>query len=856
MYRSDDNSTHAFEMRSYRRKTDFQNFTWWRASPFWATTTFRVVARSQSTLFSTFWNVCFKRTPNTMAPLRIPINLPPRQIRLDSRSSSASTLTNSSGGDDVFYQRLGLSKSSSSKVPPSVKVRPSREHNIIKDFQRSQGLQVALDRIQERRLSDPLYQGEKGADPKEVKQMVDLFSKYEGILEHLVHKNQKLKSYVKGETEVYPSEFSCTTVDILETLEKLKLTHAEVTEVTEVLEVTEVTEVTDVTDASRAGAFDKRDIRSRSAGPRVRTINETTLQKNPQETHAGPALRSHFRNSSRAREAATPKRSGASLNKSVSTLPCPRRYNTPKRLGLRQNDEGDIELESPRASSKPSTSGSDAECYSLSSNRSREDPPANKPHSNGWAKAQQSQTIADSPVSPESRNEQLSPPSIRRETRRPTSTPLGEVRASPPRFDLVERKRRQEAAASVSYERKRQEAATSFSYRDSETKELGTVYGKESESSDYSCYELEGLGGQSMATPPTPPRTPPKHFLPVSQTKQEHNTVPSISRDPYSMNGFGSGSRPSIAPSERARKLQSEISNVYQYSQELAASQQRLRGDVQKIEHTYRQKHGCIEDRVFQAMPSPRDGLHFERGHDPMQLAVSQLSCESYTYIESGDGVIHVGEEESIHPILGSRPSYHIEDGIIVVEDDDAVEIENYSISNTITYVEDDQESFPDILDAAIPDSAQNGPRIDYSYSADSYLADKDETEFNSDDSMGGSIPTDTDNENSLQSERKSERETIVTIVSQEQLGKEVLRRSTGSLMHTNSSICTSISTKESAGLNKNKAELEFVVPAAKEVSVPRNKKVKKFKKVRNKLFKAVTWTDHCGALPCGLASF
>jgi hypothetical protein len=162
-----------------------------------------------------------------MALLKIPINLPPRQIRLDRRASSASTLSNSSEGDDVFYQRLGVSKSSSSKIPHSVKVRPSHEHNIKKDFNRSQGLQGALERIQKRRSSDPLYQGEKGADTKEVKQMIDLFSKYEGILEHLVHKNQKLKSFVNGETEVYPSQFSCTTVEILETLEKLNLKRAQ-----------------------------------------------------------------------------------------------------------------------------------------------------------------------------------------------------------------------------------------------------------------------------------------------------------------------------------------------------------------------------------------------------------------------------------------------------------------------------------------------------------------------------------------------------------------------------------------------------------------------------------------------------
>jgi hypothetical protein len=209
--------------------------------------------------------------------------------------------------------------------------------------------------------------------------------------------------------------------------------------------------------------------------------------------------------------------------------------------------------------------------------------------------------------------------------------------------------------------------------------------------------------------------------------------------------------------------------------------------------------------------------LHFEGGNDPTQLSVPQLSCEPYTYIESGDGVIHVEEEEISHleaggPVLESRPSYHIEDGVIVVEDDDDVEIENHSIPNTITHVEDDQ---------------------DYSYSAD-----EDETDFNRDDSMGRGMRRETDNKNSLQDKRKSELETIV---SRKQFDREILLRSARSSMHSSGSI----STKESGGLNKNKAELEFVVPG---VMVTRNKKAN--------FTKAVTWLDHCGALPCGLASF
>jgi hypothetical protein len=808
----------------------------------------------------------------------------------------------------------------------------------MKDFQRSQGLQGALDRIQKRRSSDPLYQGEKGADPKEVEQMIDLFSKYEGILEHLVHKNQKLKSFVDGETKVYPSEFSYTTVDILETLEKLKLKRAQSFSNAE------------VTDTSKAGASDKRDIRSRSAGPRMRTDDETTLQKNSQENRSVSALRSRSLYSPKAHEADTPKRSRPSLEKIISTQPCPRRSVSPKRLELRQNEEGDMELEVPRTPSKLNASGRGPDCYSVSSDRSREDPPTNKPHSNGessrrfptrdppspsndgrygkslesssrpyserlprdrdlrksdkiiccsskktstelvsivsGAKAKESQTIADSPVSPESRNETLSPPSIKRETRIPT--PLGELRTSPRRLDLIERRR--------------QEAATSFSYNDLEVEELDTLNGKQSGSPHHSCYTLDGSDGQSTVTSP---RTPPKHFLPVSGTKQEHNVVPTISGYPYSTNGLGVGSGSSIAPSERARRLQSEISDVYHYSQKLAASQDRLRGDLQEIKHAYRERHGYMADRVSQAMPLPHDGLYYERDHDPRQISVPQLSYESYTYTEYGDGVIHVEEEEIIHlesggSSLESRPSYHIEDGVIVVEDDDEVEIENRLISNTddddddemrlienhsISYDEDNEESFPDIL-AAIPDSAQNGPGIDYSYSADA-----EKTDFNSDDSMEGDMPTETDNENSL----RGKRETIVNIVSREQLGKEVLRRSTGSLLHSSSSISTkgsarlnkkkaelefnvpaakgavaprnkkvksaksvhsssSIGTKGSARLNKKKAELEFVVPAAKGALAPRKKKVKSAKSA--KWAKVVSWSDHCGALPCGLASF
>jgi hypothetical protein len=64
----------------------------------------------------------------------------------------------------------------------------------------------------------------KGDDPQELRELLELFSTYDTILEHLVKKNKNLKTFVNGDIDEYPSaELSLTTVDISDTLDELRL---------------------------------------------------------------------------------------------------------------------------------------------------------------------------------------------------------------------------------------------------------------------------------------------------------------------------------------------------------------------------------------------------------------------------------------------------------------------------------------------------------------------------------------------------------------------------------------------------------------------------------------------------------
>jgi hypothetical protein len=142
---------------------------------------------------------------------RVPIHLPPTTVYSDSQLEVVSSASNSLASDYVFQGHRGGNRSLT---------KTSRKK---KQFQRAPGLQAALDRIQQRRAQDEPSVLLKDDEPKEMGELLELFSKYDTILDHLVKKNEGLRTYAHGETE----EQSFTTVDVLETLEQLRMKREE-----------------------------------------------------------------------------------------------------------------------------------------------------------------------------------------------------------------------------------------------------------------------------------------------------------------------------------------------------------------------------------------------------------------------------------------------------------------------------------------------------------------------------------------------------------------------------------------------------------------------------------------------------
>ena len=148
------------------------------------------------------------------------ISNPPPKIIPSSEVTATSSVSNSLPSDYVFKSLPAQ------KVPQRVRVdtQSPPKTSRRKDFRRAPHLQAAMDRLQQRRSNDAASLKAKGDDPQELRELLELFSTYDTILEHLVKKNKNLKTFVNGDTDEYPcGELSLTTVDILDTLDELRL---------------------------------------------------------------------------------------------------------------------------------------------------------------------------------------------------------------------------------------------------------------------------------------------------------------------------------------------------------------------------------------------------------------------------------------------------------------------------------------------------------------------------------------------------------------------------------------------------------------------------------------------------------
>jgi hypothetical protein len=144
----------------------------------------------------------------------------------------------------------------------------------------------------------------------------------------------------------------------------------------------------------------------------------------------------------------------------------------------------------------------------------------------------------------------------------------------------------------------------------------------------------------------------------------------------------------SLAPSEKARRLKSEIDEAYLYSQELRASQERMRGDLLKIKERYKERDEARNERAFQVskkVGSKVNDIGTRKENLPGLHEIPSLSV-----VQSEDGIIHV--EEEVPPSYDQASvEYHIEDGTIYL-DDRSDQQSTESAQHSIIIIKDETE--------------------------------------------------------------------------------------------------------------------------------------------------------------------
>ena len=708
---------------------------------------------------------------------------PPRRILQQSFYTPASSVTNSVGlpSGDQGPIRAGYRHGN---LPPSVRVRSRHNKDKYKSksksFIRSPHLQDVIERNSRRKSTEsqssaghPILRQRWKPDPNEVDQLFDLFSKYDDILEHLARKNRRLKSFVNGETKEYPSNFSASTVEILETLEKLKLQREKSfglgggLDVSERLRQIKQLQRSKSADPSLRGRISERRVSS-NARYSEKTLRGNSAARRNYLLHRGrretgwrsssaPRERYYDRDFTLSRRRRTPPRfrgssrvygdhldvresSGehkqdySSLAKSRSNQSRGSNYQfqtrtSPKHL---QSPSAKLRYSSSRnAQSKHSTdkhfdrrtthyagkeisttlhARSRNACKASEIDRSfqttqralsvsstgSDDLPQSKAYTQENSFVKHASDIqppkghkligrygdfSDSERPTLTRRPESNSPTLDRVfdkrygRKRDTLETLIQQAHSSESENNVEVPRRQPVSkntcalpsktATYCNEESRDEPVSppsprritsNAAVRTSPPQFEPKIWESTHQQGGDHIYESDA-GQDSEFTPTKEPR---KSFLPVSQTRR----VDSAHHNALSVGG--SSYTKSLAPSEKARRLRTQVEQVYTSSQLLRVSQEKMRKEIVDIKDSYLEKNHALEDRISKAL---HIDLLDHRDDASWDQIPTRSKTESFNIIEFQDGTIHLEDAPDI-VTKSSHHSYRVEDGIIHVDDE------------------------------------------------------------------------------------------------------------------------------------------------------------------------------------------
>jgi hypothetical protein len=164
---------------------------------------------------------------------RIPMELPPEVVSQEEISDAASDLS------DEFLPHLPQHQMNYRRMPQVRQVPQVRQRQQLgtkskrgQQLKRSIPLQSTLDRIQMRNdvhapspttgMHERRDDDTNDNDDKKVGHVLDMFSTYDALLDHLMRKNRNLKKYVRNESDYFPSSGTYTTNEIVDQLKLLR----------------------------------------------------------------------------------------------------------------------------------------------------------------------------------------------------------------------------------------------------------------------------------------------------------------------------------------------------------------------------------------------------------------------------------------------------------------------------------------------------------------------------------------------------------------------------------------------------------------------------------------------------------
>lgn len=147
--------------------------------------------------------------------------LPPQVVSEEEKSDAASSMS------DEPPPRLPQHHINYHRIPRDRRHQFGTKAKNTPRLKRSSVLQSTMDRIQMRNdvhAPSPTseIQEPRDDDSEQVGHVLEMFSTYDALLEHLIRKNKNLKQFVKGESDYFPSSGSYTTKEVVNTLELLR----------------------------------------------------------------------------------------------------------------------------------------------------------------------------------------------------------------------------------------------------------------------------------------------------------------------------------------------------------------------------------------------------------------------------------------------------------------------------------------------------------------------------------------------------------------------------------------------------------------------------------------------------------